>query len=248
MLQVSFLPFDTEDEVEPSFGDSEADNDPPEVSSRQSLTLDDRPDKEGQTASWIAALDDPNGPEENLCTSEREPGQQTESMDLESSIGHSNGGRDDTETIGSTKGIVPDVREDTERPIVSSMHSLPPPVTEIVTHVKTRAEMEAKLRTIIDDRIEKLVLLLGIPHTVEELRAVVKETFGIYYDFSLQYMDSGFEDYFTLNKCDQIKHEDESLGSTSGQPSTDCASNAEPSGESSSSQDTIILSRRSSTE
>ncbi|KAL7865118.1 hypothetical protein SRHO_G00103650 [Serrasalmus rhombeus] len=128
-----------EDEVEPSFGDSEAGNDPTEVSSRQSLTLDDRPDKEGQTASWIAALDDPDGPEENLCTSERGPGQQTESMDLESSIGHSNGGRDDTETIGSTKGIVPNVREDTGRPIVSSMHSLPPPVTEIVTHVKTRA-------------------------------------------------------------------------------------------------------------
>ncbi|KAL7877233.1 hypothetical protein SRHO_G00038760 [Serrasalmus rhombeus] len=69
-------------------------------------------------------------------------------------------------------------------------------------------EMEAKLRVIIEDRIEKLVLLSGIPHTVEELQAVVKETFGISYDFSLQYLDSEFEDYFTLNKCDQIKHKD----------------------------------------
>ncbi|XP_076879072.1 sterile alpha motif domain-containing protein 3-like isoform X2 [Brachyhypopomus gauderio] len=135
--------------------------------------------------------------------------------------------------------------------------------------------MEAKLRVIIDDRIEKLVLPSGIPHSVEELQAVVKETFGISDDFSLQYLDSEFEDYFTLNKSDQIKHKDtikvvrtapillnlypvdERFGSTSGQPSTDCetasceestASYAEPSGESTSSHDTIILSRRSSTE
>ncbi|XP_054893409.1 uncharacterized protein LOC129364652 [Poeciliopsis prolifica] len=67
-------------------------------------------------------------------------------------------------------------------------------------------EMEAKLRVIIDDRIEKLVLPSGIPPTVEELHNIVKETFGISTEFSLQYFDVEFEDYFTLHNSDLIKH------------------------------------------
>ncbi|CAK6976990.1 hypothetical protein PFLUV_G00052270 [Scomber scombrus] len=62
--------------------------------------------------------------------------------------------------------------------------------------------MEAKLRVMIDDRIEKLVLPSGIPPTVEELQTVMKENFGFFKEFSLQYL----EDYFTLHKSDQIKH------------------------------------------
>lgn len=137
--------------------------------------------------------------------------------------------------------------------------------------------MEAKLRVVIDDRIEKLVLALGIPPTVEELNTVVKETFSIPLNFSIQYLDLEFEEYFTLKKSDQIKHKDTiklvygapvvlnfsevdlSLGRSFGQQSTDCdsesascsestASNAESSAGSSTSHDTIILSKRSTTE
>jgi len=68
--------------------------------------------------------------------------------------------------------------------------------------------MEKKLRVIINDRIEKLVLPSGIPSTVEELQTILKENFGILEEFSLQYLDSEFEDYFTLHKTDQIKHKD----------------------------------------
>uniref|UniRef100_A0A3Q3FVL1 PB1 domain-containing protein n=1 Tax=Kryptolebias marmoratus TaxID=37003 RepID=A0A3Q3FVL1_KRYMA len=134
-------------------------------------------------------------------------------------------------------------------------------------------EMEAKLRVIIDDHIKKLVLPSGIPPTIEELQSVVKDTFGITNDFSLQYFDSEFEDYFTLNSSDQIKHKDtvkvvgippvvltlaqldESLGSPSGQQSTDYESSYDESfgsnadsAATTSSQDTIILKRNKTTE
>lgn len=137
--------------------------------------------------------------------------------------------------------------------------------------------MEAKLRVIIDDRIEKLVLPSGVPPTVEELCTVVQETFAISHEFSLQYLDSEFEDYFTLNNTGQIKHKDtikvakahppllavdfssslDEIVSSFGEQSTDfetasnaesTASNAELSTRSSSSQDTNILPRRSITE
>ena len=134
--------------------------------------------------------------------------------------------------------------------------------------------METKLRVIIDDRIEKLVLPLGIPPTVEELQTIVKENFGISEEFSLQYLDSEFEDYFTLHKTYQIKHKDtvkvvcavpiilqlqqvnESSDISFGQLSTDCdsvscaessGSNTDSSAGTSSSTDTIILPRQKST-
>ena len=137
------------------------------------------------------------------------------------------------------------------------------------------AKMEAKLRVLLKDQIEKLVLPLGIPPTVEELQTVEKDTFGIADEFSLQYLDSEFEDYFTLHASDQIKHKDtikvvqadpiiltfllldESLGSPLSQKSTDyesasyaesSASHAESFTGTSSSQDTIILPKQSTTE
>lgn len=131
------------------------------------------------------------------------------------------------------------------------------------------ADIEAKLRVIIDDRIEKLVLPSGIPSTLEELQTVVKETFDISDEFSLQYFDSEFEDYFTLHKSDEIKHKDtvkvvyaehitlnlvpldECTDNSFLQHSTDAestASNVDSSAGQSSSQDTIILSNRSATE
>ncbi|KAI9545946.1 hypothetical protein NQZ68_032659 [Dissostichus eleginoides] len=120
--------------------------------------------------------------------------------------------------------------------------------------------MEAKLRVLIDDRIEKLVLPAGIPPTVEELTNVVKETYAVIDEFSLQYLD-----YFTLNQTDQIKHKDtvkvvyvEQItlnllpidGSSFLQSSTeyDSASNAESSARTSTSHDTIILSNQSTAE
>ncbi|XP_019209019.1 uncharacterized protein LOC109194557 isoform X3 [Oreochromis niloticus] len=133
--------------------------------------------------------------------------------------------------------------------------------------------MEAKLRVIIDDQIEKLVLPSGIPPTVEELQSVVKDTFKISNDFSLQYFDPEFQDYFTLHRADQIKDRytvkvvgitpvilsltptDDSFGSTSGQLSTDYDSSYSESVVSSadsaantSSQDTIILKSQKTTE
>nr|XP_024659322.1 uncharacterized protein LOC106674778 [Maylandia zebra] len=132
--------------------------------------------------------------------------------------------------------------------------------------------MEAKLRVIIDDQIEKLVLPSGIPPTLEELQSVVKDTFGISKDFSLQYFDPEFQDYFTLHRADQIKDKDtvkvvgitpvmisltpvdDSFGSPSGQLSDYDSSYAESvvsnadSAATTSSQDTIILKRQKTTE
>lgn len=127
-------------------------------------------------------------------------------------------------------------------------------------------DMEEKLRVIIGDRIEKLVLPSGIPPTVDELQNTVKKNFGFYEEFSFQYLDSEFGDYFTLHKTDQIEHKDtikvvfaapiildlqqidESLDISFGQQSTDslsvsyaesAASNAESSAETASSGSTI---------
>lgn len=127
--------------------------------------------------------------------------------------------------------------------------------------------MEEKLRVIIGDRIEKLVLPSGIPPTVEELQTTVKANFGLNEEFSFQYLDSEFGDYFTLHKTDQIKHKDtikvvyaapiildlrqvnESLDISFGQQPTDnlSVSYAESSAGTSSSGSTIILRRQRST-
>ncbi|XP_030599293.1 uncharacterized protein LOC115789875 isoform X2 [Archocentrus centrarchus] len=62
------------------------------------------------------------------------------------------------------------------------------------------------LRVIFGHRIEKLTLLSGIPDTVEELNLAVKQTLDINDDFSLQYLDPDFDDFFTLHSTAQIKH------------------------------------------
>lgn len=111
--------------------------------------------------------------------------------------------------------------------------------------------MEEKLRVIIGDRTEKLVLPSGIPPTVEELQTTVKENFGLYEEFSFQYLDSEFGDYFTVHKTDQIKHKDTlkvvyvapiilNLQQIDAESSL---SNAESSAGTSSSRSTIILPR-----
>ncbi|XP_046886263.1 uncharacterized protein LOC124474307 isoform X2 [Hypomesus transpacificus] len=137
------------------------------------------------------------------------------------------------------------------------------------------AKMEEKLRVVIEDQIAKLLLPSGIPSTVEELQSVVKETFGIPVEFSLQYLDSEFKDFFTLHKSDQIKHKDtikvvkaapillelhpvDHLDSSFGQQSTDCESRSDADsvvlstessfGSVSSQASTVILPKKSSTE
>ena len=103
--------------------------------------------------------------------------------------------------------------------------------------------MEEKLQVIIDDQIEKMVLLSGIPPTVE---TTVKENFGISEEFSFQYLDYFHLvcsiSIFSLHKTDQItpkymikvvyaapiilnlQQVDESLDISFGHQSTDCDS------------------------
>lgn len=68
--------------------------------------------------------------------------------------------------------------------------------------------MEAQLRVLIDDRIEKLILPSGLPDTVDDLKDVIKVSFGIPDECYLLYLDSDFGDFFTLHRCDQIKNKD----------------------------------------
>lgn len=62
----------------------------------------------------------------------------------------------------------------------------------------------AVLRVIFGHRIEKLTLSSGIPETIEELNLAIKQTLNIYDDFSVQYLDPDFEDFFTLNSTTEI--------------------------------------------
>uniref|UniRef100_A0A8C9WA82 Uncharacterized protein n=1 Tax=Scleropages formosus TaxID=113540 RepID=A0A8C9WA82_SCLFO len=105
----------------------------------------------------------------------------------------------------------------------------------------------------IQEQIRKLVLPLGIPNTVDELKLAVKEAFVITEEFSLQYMDSDFHDFFTLTSTDQIQHKDTvKVVFPSPVVLTFCYSGADVSTTqsddalSSSSQDTLILSPQSS--
>ncbi|KAL7387534.1 hypothetical protein ABVT39_024972 [Epinephelus coioides] len=64
----------------------------------------------------------------------------------------------------------------------------------------------AMLRVIFGHRKEKLTLPSRIPETVEELILAVKQTLSIPNDFSMQYLDSDFEDFFTPNSTAEITH------------------------------------------
>lgn len=52
--------------------------------------------------------------------------------------------------------------------------------------------------------IRKLLLPSRIPNVVDALKLTLKESFAVTEEISLQYMDSDFQDYFTLNRTDQI--------------------------------------------
>ncbi|XP_056594794.1 uncharacterized protein LOC130426631 [Triplophysa dalaica] len=66
----------------------------------------------------------------------------------------------------------------------------------------------AALRVLIALEIRKLILPSGIPNTLDELKKAVKGAYNITEDFSLQYKDSDFNDFFTLTSTDQIQHKD----------------------------------------
>lgn len=62
------------------------------------------------------------------------------------------------------------------------------------------------LKVIIEHQSEKLMLSSGILSTVEQLHETVKETFGVTEEFSLQYLNEDFGEYFTLHSTNQIRH------------------------------------------
>ncbi|XP_059372719.1 uncharacterized protein LOC132110142 isoform X2 [Carassius carassius] len=64
----------------------------------------------------------------------------------------------------------------------------------------------AMLWVLFGHRIEKLTLPSGIPETMEELNLAIKLTLSITDNFSLQYLDPDFGDFFTLNSTAEIRH------------------------------------------
>lgn len=61
---------------------------------------------------------------------------------------------------------------------------------------------------LIDDEIKKLTLNSGMPSSVDELLAAIKETFSIKTEISLQYKDDDFNDFFTLTSPSDLKDKD----------------------------------------
>lgn len=122
------------------------------------------------------------------------------------------------------------------------------------------------LKVMIEHQSETLTLSSGIPITVEQLHETVKETFGLT-DFTLQYLDEEFGDYFTLHSTNQIKHKgtvkvviipsvvltltalnenQTDVMNDSSSSATDTTADYQTDDTSVSSQDTIILSPRES--
>ncbi len=65
-----------------------------------------------------------------------------------------------------------------------------------------------RFRVRIDHEVKKLTLSSGIPSTVDELVAAVKESFSIPADISIQYKDEEFGDFFTLTSTNDLKDKD----------------------------------------
>ncbi len=68
-------------------------------------------------------------------------------------------------------------------------------------------EEAVKFRVILDHDINKLCLP-GMPHTVKDLEATIKQTFGISMGISLQRKDQDFDDFVTLSSIDDLKDRD----------------------------------------
>lgn len=69
-------------------------------------------------------------------------------------------------------------------------------------------DMERTVRFLIDHEVKKLNLNSGIPSTVDELVAAVKENISIPTDIKLQYKDEDFDDFFTPAFTSEVKDKD----------------------------------------
>ncbi|XP_054589562.1 uncharacterized protein [Nothobranchius furzeri] len=69
-------------------------------------------------------------------------------------------------------------------------------------------EQTVRFRILIDDQIKKVTLSSGVPSTVAELVAAVKENLSIPTDISLQYKDEDFGDFFTVTSTNELKDKD----------------------------------------
>ncbi len=69
-------------------------------------------------------------------------------------------------------------------------------------------EPTVRFRVLIDHEVKKLTLNSGIPSTVDELVADIKEQFSITTEISLQYKDEEFDDFFTLTITKELKDKD----------------------------------------
>ncbi|XP_048828042.1 uncharacterized protein LOC125705809 [Brienomyrus brachyistius] len=69
--------------------------------------------------------------------------------------------------------------------------------------------MSVRLRVMLQEEIRKLLLPLGIPQTVGELKTILQETFEIKQDFTVQFQDQDFDgQFFTLLETKDIKDKD----------------------------------------
>ncbi|KAL1005692.1 hypothetical protein UPYG_G00062440 [Umbra pygmaea] len=69
-------------------------------------------------------------------------------------------------------------------------------------------EQTVRFRVLIEQEVKKLTLSSGIPSTVDELVAAVKEHFSIHAGISLQYKDEEFDDFFTITSTNELKDKD----------------------------------------
>ncbi|XP_051772154.1 uncharacterized protein LOC127524567 isoform X1 [Ctenopharyngodon idella] len=69
-------------------------------------------------------------------------------------------------------------------------------------------EPTVRFRVLTDHEVKKLTLNSGIPSTVDELVAAIKEQFAITTEISLQYKDEEFDNFFTLTTTKELKDKD----------------------------------------
>ncbi|KAL0969925.1 hypothetical protein UPYG_G00234620 [Umbra pygmaea] len=107
------------------------------------------------------------------------------------------------EIFGAVEKTVAEYQEENDR-LGELLRSTPS-----IQQCKIESYMEATvLRVILGENIQKLRLPSGIPVTMQDLIFSVKETFEITEEFSLQYMDTEFGDYFTLSSTADIQNKD----------------------------------------
>lgn len=77
-----------------------------------------------------------------------------------------------------------------------------------VSSVFLEMEPTVRFQVLIDHEVKKLTLKSGLPSTVDELVAAIKEQFAITTEISVQYKDEEFNDFFTLTTTKELKDKD----------------------------------------